>query len=164
MHEIWLPVESCVNYSVSNFGQIRREASGTRKQRILKQYVDRDGYMYVCPSVDGKAKTLRVHRLVCAAFIGAAQGLTVNHKDLNKINNCIENLEYLSGLENTRHAIKHGHISTSNAKITYEQAMDIKAAKNNGEKSINLASLYNISKRTINAIVSGRIWKIKPMK
>ena len=74
-----------------------------------KYRLDKDGYFRLNIKNGGKIITLLVHRLVAEIYLGPREeGLTVNHKDLNKQNNHIANLEYLSAADNTRHAIKKG--------------------------------------------------------
>lgn len=159
MTEVFLDIPGLKNYSVSSFGQVRREISkGSKKQRILKQYVDKKGYKYVCPSIDGIVKTIRVHRLVCLSFIGCIDNLTVNHIDLDKQNNNISNLELISSKENTKHANVNGHFSLSGAKITYEDAVAIRHLKINGNSSKSISLKYNLTKRTIDRIIKGVIW------
>jgi len=53
----------------------------------------------------GKRRSVQMHRLVKAAFCGQDPDRIVNHKDKNRTNNCLENLEYLTQQENVIHAI-----------------------------------------------------------
>lgn len=66
-----------------------------RKGRILKQTKHNSGYLTVTISdKEGKANTYLVHRLVAMTFLGEKEGLDINHKDENKYNNSVENLEW----------------------------------------------------------------------
>ena len=84
-------------YAVSNCGRIIRlkGGSGTRAKKIIKQNTTHRGYFKCSISVHGKIKTIYIHILVAKAFIGPkTSGYEVNHKDGNKSNNHIDNLEY----------------------------------------------------------------------
>lgn len=116
--EIWKPVVGFENeYKVSNYGRVRtnslfRTSKDGRtylvKARILKQYKQR-GYLNVTLSKCGHYKKARVHRLVAAAFIPNPDNKPeVNHIDGNKQNNGVENLEWCTSAENSRHALEHG--------------------------------------------------------
>ena len=106
--ESWKPVVGFeALYSVSNIGRVRREmpAKGTRPGFILKP--NSNGYyLRVRLSSNGDCrKYWLVHCLVAAAFIGPKpHRFDVNHKDGNKLNNVVENLEYLTRGDNMRHA------------------------------------------------------------
>jgi hypothetical protein len=80
-----------------------------RQGRVLKNYKAKNGY-YVVNLSDGKElKQHYVHFLVAQAFLGVRQGrLTINHKDGNKLNNNVSNLEYCTYAENNRHAVQTG--------------------------------------------------------
>ena len=78
-------------YQVSDMGRVRNIRTG----RILKPGIDRYGYLLVVLYKNGKAKTKNVHRLVAQTFIPNTDRLPcVNHKDENKLNNRVENLEW----------------------------------------------------------------------
>lgn len=89
----------------NQFGEIRmkdhwvRTKSGLRlyKGRILKQYLYPNGYMFVRFSLNGKHITLLVHRVVATCFLPNPNNLpVVNHKDNNRANNAVSNLEWCS--------------------------------------------------------------------
>ena len=91
---------------VSNMGRIR---SLLRDDRILKLSDDCKGYKRVKVTINGNAKSIKVHRAVAIAFINNPNNYPqVNHKDGNKHNNCVENLEWVTNKENANHAIKNG--------------------------------------------------------
>lgn len=96
---MWRTVEINPKYEVSDDGKVRTKATG----HIKAVKVDRYGYEVVCLS---ETRTKRsyptVHRLVAMAFIPNADRLPqVNHKDENKRNNSVENLEWCTGRYNT---------------------------------------------------------------
>lgn len=102
--EVWaLNNEYDKPFYVSNKGRIKKEVFG--KERISVGFDNWCGYKMVSLKKDGKKKDVRIHRLVAMAFIEQPIGKNViNHKDLNKSNNCVENLEWCTQLENIKHA------------------------------------------------------------
>lgn len=94
-NEVWKDIPSLKGrYQASNMGRIKRIASGKIREHILKQF--RVGeYMSVGPSVNNVRVQRRVHRLVAMAFIPNPNRLPcINHKDENKLNNTVVNLEW----------------------------------------------------------------------
>ena len=78
------------------------------KQWVLKQYEDRNGYMYVTLSNNKKRKTIKVHRLVAEAFLDNPNSYPcVNHIDSNRKNNNVSNLEWVTYKQNMEHAVKN---------------------------------------------------------
>ncbi len=112
--EHWLPVQGWDSlYEVSDFGRIkslqRQIVAGPRKytirERILKLRYDKDGYQIVGLQNQGKIVTCRVNRLVAVAFIDNPQDKPqVNHKDGNRANNIVQNLEWATVSENKIHS------------------------------------------------------------
>ncbi len=115
MKEEWKPFGDG-NYAVSNLGRVKRLTEGRRTYpgRLMKLVKLKIGYYSVAPTVNGKNKTVLVHSLVAEAFIGPRpEGKEVNHKDGDKTNNCVENLEYVSHKQNVHHARDMGLIGCS---------------------------------------------------
>ena len=119
--EVWKDIPGYEGiYQASTFGNIRTvegkttftERHGTRswKSRVLKGRGDnRKTGKRVSLWKDGKVKDCLVARLVAMTFLGLpTDGLTVNHKDGNRLNNNIENLEWLSLADNIRHGFATG--------------------------------------------------------
>ena len=116
--EIWKDIPNYPGYQASNTGHIRthNKVSSSRrceerhwKDRVLKEKVDKyANHRVELWNKDGH-KTWLVHRLVAIAFLGFPQEdeNTVNHKDGNRHNNDISNLEWLSRAENIRHAFEN---------------------------------------------------------
>jgi hypothetical protein len=98
-------------YFVNRNGNVMSALFGRFK--ILKSGQDIMGYPRVVLTKNKIQKTIRVHRLVAEAFIQKVDGKTyINHKDGNKLNNCVDNLEWCTQKENVNHAIKTGLTSS----------------------------------------------------
>lgn len=95
--EIWKNIKGYEGlYEISSFGSVRSLCSGKwGKEMIRKLVPDKDGYMTVNLKKNGKYHNYKVHRLVGMAFIDNPNNLPmINHKDENRANNTIENLEW----------------------------------------------------------------------
>ena len=99
--EIWKDVIGYKGiYQVSSFGRIK--SMKFKKEKILAAYLNSNGYFTLALWLYGERKDKKVHRLVAEAFLGKSS-LSVNHKDGNKTNNNIENLEYVTSRDNSIH-------------------------------------------------------------
>lgn len=154
-------------YQVSNDGQVKR-LGGTAKckqDRLLKLAYNK-GYAQVALCRDGKAVTKQVHTLVTLVFLGDPGDLWCNHKNGIKSDNRLENLEYVTPGENTKHAYDTGlHPKVYGEKhwtrkLTDEQANIIQLASSlvleevGGRKG--LAKYFGVSLTTIQAIITGK--------
>ena len=82
-------------------------------KRKLKPRKSKNGYYNVLLYKDNKGYSKSIHRLVAEAFIPNLYNLPqVNHIDGNKLNNCVDNLEWCDNSYNIRHAIRNGLIDT----------------------------------------------------
>lgn len=101
-------------YKIGNKGTVigvsrSKDNRYNNKQWILKQYEDRNGYMYVTLQKDKKRKTIKVHRLVATHFIDNPYNYPcINHIDSNRKNNDVSNLEFCTHKQNTQWALKTG--------------------------------------------------------
>ena len=117
MEEIWKEVPRYNGaYLISNFGNMKSmkryvERKGTMclvKPRLLSKVVGHSGYIEYQITYNKKHRSEKAHRLVAEAFIpNPGNKPFVNHKDGNKQNNYVENLEWCSGRENVLHAYHH---------------------------------------------------------
>ena len=114
MAEVWADISK--EYQVSNMGNIRSlwmwDGNKYRARscpKIMKKQLATTGYEKVTLKIDGKRKDFKVHRLVALAFIPQIDGKPhVNHKDGDKTNNVVENLEWCNRSENMLHAYRLG--------------------------------------------------------
>lgn len=99
-------------YQISNFGKIKSLSKKLKnrfgfyygKEKILKSSIGYGGYRFQKLTSNGVEKMYSLHRLVAEHFLDKVDGKNiVNHKDLNKLNNCVDNLEWCTIRENVRH-------------------------------------------------------------
>lgn len=168
--EIWKPVVGYEGwYSVSNMGRVRRDApgQGTFAPRVLTIHAHRPGYQLVTFSRDGKARHANtVHSVVAEAFMPPRPaGHQINHKNGNKRDNRLENLEYVTPKENTHHALRmglsevRGH-ANGRAILTEAEVIAIRhrcTVKDDTWK--NIAAEYEISRGALRHIVRRTTWK-----
>jgi transcriptional regulator len=150
--EIWKPIVGFEDCGwVSNMGRIRG-----KNGKIRKTNVGSNGYQRV--GFHGGQTTLLVHRLVARAFCeGFEPDLQVNHKDGDKLNNIVENLEWVSGSENRKHAFRIGLSTPSNLKMTNEQVAEAVAMRDQGALFKDIAQKFKVHETT----VSKRVAKTK---
>ena len=155
-------------YSVSNTGHIRRDVKSDRAYagRLLNPTPDGCGYLQVCLYKDNAGRAIKVHKLVCLMFLGVRpEGMEINHKDGDKLNNFVENLEYVTHKQNMHHAQKNGLIrrlnghDVSSSKLTEADVNYIKNAFINKESPTKLAKLYSVNRSTIYRVGGGVYWK-----
>lgn len=159
-------IEGFPSYFVTKDGRVYsinyRGKRGWTKQLCFKR--DKIGYLAVSLWCDKskRGKYKRIHRIVAEAFIPNPENKReVNHKDGIKTNNNVENLEWMTTLENIRHGKEHklfrsrrGNFS-HRSKIKEEQVFRIRQRINNGETLKNIAKDYNVDASAIGAIKRG---------
>lgn len=110
MNEVWKQVEGYEGYyEVSNLGEVRSVKRKGYKNKVLNKGNGTTGYWIVVLCKDGLQKTRAVHRLVAKAFIPNPENKPqVNHIDSNRKNNRVDNLEWVTPSENSKHAYDSG--------------------------------------------------------
>lgn len=183
--ERWLPIPSYEGiYEVSDQGRVRRiggaqisgkgRGSGARLGRVLALCKITGGYYSVNLWKRGKIKRRLIHILVMEAFVGPApDGHEVNHKDANKADNTVNNLEYMTRSENMLHAYRHGlYVSGKQhrfakqrgeghplSKLTTEQVASIRRRYVPRVVTFQaLADEFGVNNSTIQNIVKERTW------
>jgi hypothetical protein len=175
--EIWKPINGYEGwYEISSLGNVRsldRKVDfedgryATYKGKPIKRVINSNGYYVTSIWKNSKSKIIYIHRLVADNFIPNPNNLNiVNHKDGNKLNNSIENLEWVSVIENVRHAQKTGLIPKTHV------AKKVKQYDKEGNLVASFNSYYEAAKETgfnsskIGLVVRGKrkthkgfIWK-----
>lgn len=162
MEEVWKTIEGFNNhYSVSTLGRVRRDAPGksTKSGNFLKPRIRPDGYTEAHLSFKNISKLIYIQRLVAIAFIGKPDfGFEVNHKDGDKKNNRLDNLEYVTRKTNIIHAIKNG-LRHNCSKLKKEDVLNIRRLIKNKIKTMNeIASIYKISPSAVSNIKNRKTW------
>lgn len=111
MKEVWKDISGYEGlYQVSNFGRVK--SLKCRREKILKLEKTKDNYLTIRLSKDKTRKHIGVHRLVAQAFISNPDNLSqVNHKDENKENNFVENLEWCTQVYNMSYGTRVQRLS-----------------------------------------------------
>ncbi len=163
-HEQWRDIQRWPDHEVSNQGHVRRKLSNDRLPgHVLKQHSRNDGYPYV-------VFRIRVHSLVAEAFYGPPpiKGQVVNHKDGDRANNSVDNLEWVTYSGNAVHAYEHGLQKRGEghgrAKLTDAQVIEIRERYHGqwGGQSA-LAREYGVTQGLISQIVRGEVWTHLPV-
>lgn len=163
--EIWRNVEGSFGcYKVSNLGNVfsfRRPVFREARQR--KPWVTTGGYLCTDIIINEIRHTSKVHRLVAEAFIPNPNCYrVVNHKDGNKKNNHIDNLEWCDHSHNNQHAwdtglkIKKYGEDHPQSSLTQNQADELRRLKASGVKRAELCALFKVSYSTVDKIVGNR--------
>lgn len=162
--ETWKDIEGYNGfYQVSNHGNMRSRYLGLTN---LKLQVDKDGYFKISLMKDRKQKRYMVHRLVAMAFIPNPENKPcINHKDGDKKNNHVSNLEWVTISENTKHAFdnglcvqKYGYHSCR-AKLDKKDLEFIRYLRSKGLGYRRISKLFTkVSPQTISNILSGKTY------
>lgn len=161
MSEIWKTLKDYPNYQVSNFGRVKSLINSL----MLRTDKSKSGYLSVRVYKNTKHKVYRVSRLVGFVFIPNPENKPfINHKDGNKLNNHVINLEWCTQSENIKHAYRTGLMITGgedspNHKISNSDAETIRAMYKTGcyfQKEIG--RLFDIEQSQISRIVNNKIY------
>lgn len=152
-------------YTITSNGEVFSDNSGKMKTR------NKGNTQYQIINFmreDGSKKTFRLHRLVMIAFspIGNMEEMEVNHKDGDKTNNSLENLEWCTSSENQKHAFKNGlqkarRGEESNfSKLTKEDIDEIFRMRNAGMTQEKIANRIGCTRSNISYILSNKTWQV----
>lgn len=174
--EIWIICKNWEYYEVSNFGRVRaisrviidyKGKKYFKKIRMLSPSVrKKDNYLEVHLTSPTLNKTQLVHRLVAESFINNPENKKeVNHKNFNKQDNKLSNLEWVTSSENSIHAVKgnvctfHRGMDRPDRKIDTETVINIrKRYRETNESYSSLSSEYNLAMTTVRYIIQGKKW------
>jgi hypothetical protein len=165
--ETWRPVVGYEGrYEVSDTGRVRSlNYMRTGKTVVLKQSGKRNGYMKMALSDGKKSIHPMAHQLVAKAFLGSCKdGMEVNHRDGNKQNNNLSNLEYVTKSRNTIHAYEMGLmtgrkgednpqaiLSSDEIRMMFQMEMD-------GMTQVEIAKQFNTRQPQVSHILNGKRW------
>lgn len=160
--EVWKNITNVVKcYEISNLGRLRSLQKGY-EGRILKFSKDKKGYLVCRLEINGKKKTVKIHRLVAISFVPNPEHKPqVNHKDGDKTNNNCTNLEWVTNEENIRHAVENGLRGTRYGNECNRSKIDEKHVMKIFESALSipeLAKLYGVTNTSIRCIKNGKSW------
>jgi hypothetical protein len=179
--EKWKPIVDFPDYAVSSYGRVKRIAiSETNRHRykpglILKPWKSWNGYIRLAISNKYGKKQFGVHQLVLRAFVGRCpKGKECSHKDGNKENNKLDNLEWATRSENRQRDIKLGlyplgsnhHMAARTGdkhpmvKLKADEVWLIRKCLAQKISQRIIALMFKCHRCTINRINCGRSWKI----
>jgi len=159
--EIWKSHPEYTEIEVSTLGKVRTldrvvsNGKGTYsiKGRVLKQSENHDGYSQACIKVDGKWTTKTVHRLVAKTFITNPNGFPmVNHKDGNRANNHIDNLEWCTASYNSKYREKFGKSLSKPVFAINLATLEVLHFRSQSEASQKL----DVFQPSVNAVIKGK--------
>lgn len=159
---MWKQIED-LDYEINSEGIVRRIST----KRIKKSFKRPDGYIGIQLYVTkDKIKNYQLHRLIANAFIPNPENKQyINHKDSNRENNSLDNIEWVTFEENVKHGYESGHASNKGSKngfsiLTEEKVLEIRKRRNEEKLSYQkLAEIYNVSYGCISGIVQRTNWK-----
>lgn len=160
-------------YEVSDDGQVKSLArletvnagwSRVKKEKLLKQTLDHNGYAYVDLCHQYAKKRFYIHQLALSTFGDARpDGLVACHNDGNCTNNKIENLRWDTQKNNLNDKIKHGTIIQGGkhklSKLTSEDVLLIRSAAFKNVTHEEVASKFGVSRRLIGRVLRREVWK-----
>ncbi|MEM8781042.1 MAG: NUMOD4 domain-containing protein [Cyanobacteria bacterium P01_G01_bin.49] len=166
--EIWKDIPGYEGlYQVSNQGRVKSVARVIKSKtgqtywysgKILTSGKTNKGYLKVDLKINGKTNSKNIHRLVAMVFVANKNNKPqVNHIDGDKLNNNSSNLEWVTNLENRRHALKN------NLQYTKIDSPDcliaIKVLKDRGLTLEEIGAIFGVTKTTISRVLKGKSLK-----
>ncbi len=177
IEEVWKDINEFKGYyQVSNFGRIKslfryvKVKNGFRSvpEKILKPKIDKDGYLHVVLQKDRKSRYLTIHRIVADTFIDNPNNLPhVNHKNENKQDNRVENLEWCTEQYNCNYGTRNLRRAESQSKEVCQYDKDGNliatykntkiASENTGIVRFNIINVCNNRRK----VAGGYVWKYR---
>jgi hypothetical protein len=168
-NEEWKEVEGYEGiYLISNKGRVKSmyNHKSHKPDALINGWKDAKGYQRVNLFKNKTRHDNKIHRLVAIAFLPNPYNKPeVNHKDGNKQNNHLSNLEWSTTKENVEHSFKIGLNSGRKGALNNKAKLkegDIKSIRDLYAKGLGykeLAISFNIHKSTMNKIVNNQLWK-----
>lgn len=168
VNETWKPVAIepfGSAYECSDLGNVRRIG----KRRPLKPGMQSRGYMcvvlYVPDAKPKQPKSFTVHRIVATTFLDGPPKPQINHKDGNKANNAVTNIEWVTAVENVQHAILNGlaRLGGRNySKLSETDARDVLRLSACGVTDKLLGKIFSVSESCVRHLRIGKTWASLP--
>lgn len=170
--EIWKDVKGWNGkYLISNHGRFK-SIGGKYKKSLPDGYISTGakgyaGYKSVTMRDHGRLFQVRIHTLVGEHFIEKPESdvrLCINHKDGNKTNNHFENLEWVTGADNVRHAVRTGLFNIKgekhpHAKLTCEKVIEMRRLRNDEKWTHQkIADTFGVNRRQAGDVINGVNW------
>lgn len=175
--EIWKDYpEYPDRYEVSNYGKVRSKSFLKKtanlggymeywtKPKLIKQFLNKQGYYQVRLMVDGHKFTRTVHRIVAFTFLGPGiDKNVVNHKNSKRDDNRADNLEWCTVQENVIHSFAIGGKSLAGEKhpgaiLMESDVLKIRELKNQGMSTSKISSVVGFKYQTVWKVVKGKNW------
>ena len=156
---MWQAIPAHPGYFVNPEGEVLGKYG-----RVLKPQLGTNGYLLVYPRVGGQSTTRSVHRLMALTFIPNPENKRdVNHKNGDKLDNHIDNLEWVTHAENAVHGFANGLLHRGeahpNSKLTVENVRTIREIDQRKEMPrYRIAQMFNVDASTISSICNRKSW------
>ena len=148
-------------YAITSCGKVY----SYRRKKFLKPVCEKNGYLRVNLYKDGEMKHYYVHRLVAEAYLPNPEGLPqVNHKDENKANNCLQNLEWCDPKYNNNYGTRNDKVASSRKKPILQYDLEgnfIKEWPSTTDVGKEFIKGINHCLKGRNKTAYGYIWKYK---
>jgi hypothetical protein len=142
-------------YTIYSDGKVYSNKS----KKFIKPHIE-NGYYRIGLYIDGKPKTYKLHRLIGECFIEKPEGKNqINHKDCNKLNNDVSNLEWCNNSENQLHAYQNG----LNVSIHKKLVLDLETGVYY-DSATELANLIGMNRVTLIGRLNGNRHELKRYK
>jgi hypothetical protein len=170
MKEIWKDILNYEGlYQASTFGKIKSLKRNNTNGKILKPFLNSNGYLYITLSKNGKCKNFKIHKIIASTFIGEPtfDKKEIRHLNGNRFDNNSSNLKYGNRSEQMKDRIKHGtHFQPDNkgskqwlSKLMDSDILEIIDLIKLGWSDTKIAIKYNVCRQTINGIRNHKTWR-----
>ena len=164
--EKWEQVKDFPNHYISDKGRLWSYET-SEKGREIKGHIDDKGYRRFKLGHKKVQKSKKAHRLVAEAFIQNDDNYPqVNHKDGDKDNNTVLNLEWCDNAGNMRHAVENNLIKSKlenhvHARLTNDDVLKIRDLHKRNFNQIELSEMFKIDRSAISRIVNNKSWNLE---